>query len=343
MGNFLSGTYSDSDKESYNTPPESLEMESDPEYDDDPNAPELSEDDHKHEEEVQELLNRPENNTVMSLSGLLNVPDLLKLNTSGQHTNKSDVEDSDKTSDIQPSVEDLLEKSLLSDNQLYLEKIELGRKISTILDKGVIQEESLTKERKLALDLHRRQESRCNISTVQLRPWQEEALKLINSPSERQVIWIVGCQGYEGKSWFQNYVEGYFGYNRVARVDLRIKHANVCNVLKKRSLATVDIFLFNDSRSVSGEEINLYRILEDIKDGQATASKYDNDTLRFKIPNTVMVFSNSYPKLKKLSRDRWRIYNANKDRLRDVTSDVMKIRKDGYNPQNIDHLRKYDL
>ena len=103
------------------------------------------------------------------------------------------------------------------------------------------------------------------------------------------------------------------------------------------------VFLFNDSRSVSGEEINLYRILEDIKDGQATASKYDNDTLRFKIPNTVMVFSNSYPKLEKLSRDRWRIYNANKDRLRDVTSDVMKIRKDGYNPQNIDHLRKYDL
>ena len=157
------------------------------------------------------------------------------------------------------------------------------------------------------------------------------------------MIWIVGCKGYEGKSWFQNYVEGYFGYQRVARIDLRIKHANVCNVLTKRTLATVDIFLFNDSRSVSGEEINLYRILEDIKDGQATASKYNNDTLRFKIPNTVMVFSNGYPKIKKLSRDRWRIYNANKDRLREVTAEVMKIRKDGYNPQNIDHRRKYDL
>ena len=140
-----------------------------------------------------------------------------------------------------------------------------------------------------------------------------------------------------------NYVEAYFGYQRVARIDLRIKHANVCNVLTKRTLATVDIFLFNDSRSVSGEEINLYRILEDIKDGQATASKYNNDTLRFKIPNTVMVFSNGYPKIKKLSRDRWRIYNANKDRLREVTAEVMKIRKDGYNLHNIDHRRKYDL
>ena len=238
---------------------------------------------------------------------------------------------------------DLLEKSLLSDNQLYLEKIELGRNISTILDKGTIQEESLTKERKLALDIFRKQEPRCDISAMHLRPWQEEALELCDSPSERQVIWIVGCQGYEGKSWFQNYVEAYFGYQRVARVDLRIKHANVCNVLKKRSLATVNIFLFNDSRSVSGEEINLYRILEDIKDGQATASKYDNNNIRFKTPNTVMVFSNGYPKVKKLSRDRWRIYNANKDRLREVTAEVMKIRKDGYNPQNIDHRRKYDL
>ena len=147
----------------------------------------------------------------------------------------------------------------------------------------------------------------------------------------------------EGKSYFQSYVEAYFGYHRVARVDLRIKHANVCNVLKKRSLATADIFLFNDSRSVSGEELNLYRILEDIKDGQATASKYDNNNIRFKTPNTVMVFSNDYPKVNKLSRDRWQIYNANQDRLNDVTLQVMKMRKGGYNVQNIDHLKKHSL
>ena len=81
---------------------------------------------------------------------------------------------------------------------------------------------------------------------MQLRPWQEDALKLIDTPSERQVIWIAGRQRYEGKSWFQNYIQAYFGYQRAARCDLRIKHADVCNVLKKRSLATVDIFLFND-------------------------------------------------------------------------------------------------
>ena len=238
---------------------------------------------------------------------------------------------------------DDLRERLSRNNQRYLEKIELGKNISTILDEGVVQEDSLSKEDKSALEIYRRQEPRCDISTVQLRAWQEDALKLIDSPSERQVIWISGRQGYEGKSWFQNYIQAYFGYHRVARCDLRIKHANVCNVLKKRSLATANIFLFNDARSVSGDEINLYRILEDIKDGQATASKYDNNNIRFKTPNTVMVFSNGYPKLGKLSRDRWRIFNANQDRLHDVTLQVMNMKKDGYNPQNVDHLGKYKL
>ena len=246
-------------------------------------------------------------------------------------------------SDTQPLDEENLRENLLRDNQLHLGKIELGKNISSIMDEGIVREESLTKERKLALDLYRRQEPRFDISVVQLRPWQEEALKLFDYPSERQVIWITGRQGYEGKSYFQSYVESYFGYHRVARVDLRIKHANVCNVLKKRSLATADIFLFNDSRSVSGEELNLYRILEDIKDGQATASKYNNNNIRFKTSNTVMVFSNGYPKTQNLSRDRWQIYNANQDRLNNVTLQVMKMRKDGYNVQNVDHLKKHNM
>ena len=96
MGNYLSGTHSDSDEESYDTPPESLDTESDPEYDNnDPNAPELSEDDLTQDEDIKELLNRPENHTAVSIGSLLNFPDLLQLNTSGQDTNNSEAENSD--------------------------------------------------------------------------------------------------------------------------------------------------------------------------------------------------------------------------------------------------------
>ena len=246
---------------------------------------------------------------------------------------------------IEASVFDVenLREDLLKDNQLYIEKIELGKKIALIIDEGMVREESLTRDRKQALDLYRKQRPRFDVMNVELRPWQEQAIELIENPSERQVIWITGRQGNEGKSWFQCYMESYFGFHRVVRVDLRIKHASVCNVFKKRSLGSIDVFLFNDSRSVSGEEINLYRILEDIKDGQATASKYDNDNIQFKTPNTVMVFSNRYPRTQKLSSDRWVIYNANQDGLNNATLQVMKMRKDGYNAQNTDHLKKHSL
>ena len=165
-----------------------------------------------------------------------------------------------------------LETEMLKDNQKYLEMIEHGKDIATIIDKGIVREESLTKERKYVLDLYRKQRPRFDIANMELRTWQEQALTIIEKPTERQVIWITGRQGNEGKTWFQCYVEAYFGFHRVVRIDLRIKHANVCQVLKKRSLGSIDIFLFNDARSVNDEEFNLYRILEDIKDGQATTN-----------------------------------------------------------------------
>ena len=50
---------------------------------------------------------------------------------------------------------DDLRELLLKDQQRYLKQIELGRNISHILDEGVIQEESLTLDNKLALDIYR--------------------------------------------------------------------------------------------------------------------------------------------------------------------------------------------
>ena len=209
-------------------------------------------------------------------------------------------------------------KEMMEENQQYIAKIELGRMVAAIIDEENIYEESLSKEKQESLLLFRRQQPRFDIVDAELRSWQQDAMKYFESPTERQVIWIRGNNGNEGKSWFQNYVQAFFGYHRVCRLDLRIKHANICNVLKKRTLGTIDIFMFNDSRSVSGEDLNLYRILEDLKDGQATTSKYDNDNIRFKTPNTVMVFSNYYPDLKKLSKDRWILLHPNKDGLKDV-------------------------
>ena len=210
--------------------------------------------------------------------------------------------------------EDDLEVHMLQDNQDYLNKIELGKQISIIIGKGVVKEESLSRSRKEALDLYRKQIPIRNMEQVELRSWQEQ-LMVVAIPTEREVIWIQGVRGNEGKTWFQNYLASFYGHARVVRLDLKMKTANVLHALTKRPLSTTDIFLFNEPRAVNNEACN-YSILESIKDGTAVSSKYNNDIVTFKVPNAVIVFSNSIPQMNQLSRDRWRIFRITKAGLK---------------------------
>ena len=82
------------DKDLYETPSKTLDTESETKYDDNPNAPEISEDDLENKSEVKELLNNPENDTVLDLHKFLNTPDILDLKT-GQDTSNSDSEQSE--------------------------------------------------------------------------------------------------------------------------------------------------------------------------------------------------------------------------------------------------------
>ena len=114
-------------------------------------------------------------------------------------------------------------RDMVRDFQQYLQEIELGKTISSILDEGEFSEQSLTKGRKSALDLYRKKRPRFDIGGVELWSWQAQAFKLIESPSERQVMWITGRKG-EGKSMLQRYIETYYGFHRVFCEDLRVKH-----------------------------------------------------------------------------------------------------------------------
>ena len=103
-----------------------------------------------------------------------------------------------------PSILDLrnLEEQLLRDNQIYLDKIELGTQIAIIIGKGTVREESLANHHKEALELYRKQKPRIDIQSIQLRPWQHELLLEV-TPSQRHVIWIWGSRGNEGNHGFK--------------------------------------------------------------------------------------------------------------------------------------------
>ena len=203
---------------------------------------------------------------------------------------------------------DDLRSRLRKDKRKHAEKVELGREIEAIINDGDASEESLTKENKNALDLFRKQKMLVNVSSTSLRPWQKELLEKLKQPSDREVIWVCGMDGNEGKSFFQAYVESWFGYARVARSDLRNRPGDVLHALAKRPLTSTDIFLFNLTRANEKEDAVSYTVIESLKDGYATTTKYNSTVIRFKTPNVVAVFANELPDFSQLSLDRWTCY-----------------------------------
>ena len=80
------------------------------------------------------------------------------------------------------------------------------------------------------------------------------------------------------------------------------------------ALDTLDTFLFYDARS-GQRDLRYYDVLELIKDGHATASRYSSEILRFRTPNSMAIFSNADPDRSQLSKNRWKVFYINKDGL----------------------------
>ena len=150
-------------------------------------------------------------------------------------------------------------------------------------------------------------------------------MAFINVPTQRQVIWIVGKNGNEGKTFMQNYIRYHFGERRVVMTDIAGRRKDIAHFLSKLPLECKDIFLFNHPASASNSVA--YDLLEAIKDGRLLSHKYNTNTLSFKTPNTVMVFSNNHPDRSALKKDRWRIYEIREEELNDETRKSNSVKK----------------
>jgi hypothetical protein len=210
-----------------------------------------------------------------------------------------------------------LRKAIVKDEQEYKQKIEIGREVYLFIDEAKILQESLSKERQAALDLYIKQKQRLD-QDITLKPWQEELMSYIK-PTDREVIWVIGINGNEGKTWFQQFLKERYGWSKaVTGMDIKAKTSSLCHALRKRSLVTTDIFLFNVGKANTEADVN-YDVLEKIKDGHIFASKYDSTELQFKTPNIVIVFSNDKPKINQLAVDRWKIFVIHDNELTDYT------------------------
>ena len=100
-------------------------------------------------------------------------------------------------------------------------------------------------EYKEPLELYMKQKRNIDPKDVKLRSWQESLLNYIKS-TDREVIWVQGGKCNEGKSWFQEFKESKFGWSRViCGMAMKLKKLSICPALRKRSLMTTNVFLFD--------------------------------------------------------------------------------------------------
>ena len=214
--------------------------------------------------------------------------------------------------------EEAIIKTLKMDDAEYKNTLELGRMIVEKAKSLGIAEESLRSEYKKAKELYLKHEKNVDIENVILRSWQDSLLQYLK-PSNREIIWVIGRKGNEGKTWFQEYMESKYGWGKViCGMDIKLKKSTICHVLSKRSLMSTEIFLFDVGKAFTYDGVN-YELLEKIKNGRVLASKFDSKELKFKTPNIVVVFTNEAPEVKQLSKDRWKIFQIRDDDLIDAT------------------------
>ena len=121
-----------------------------------------------------------------------------------------------------------LRKHLIKVENEYQEKLELGKEIYEMLGEGVVPYQALTRDMKEAVNLYiEKQADFRDVGNVELKPWQNELMKYIQ-PHDYEIIWVVGKDGNEGKSWFQKYVKSVFGTRKVGSgIDFKSNSASI--------------------------------------------------------------------------------------------------------------------
>lgn len=132
--------------------------------------------------------------------------------------------------------------------------------------------------------------------------WSRElSEELSGVPSAREVIWIVGRTGGEGKSTF---CRGYKSDGeRHGYVVTGGQHADIYYAYDYEP-----VVFFDWPRDK--QDSFPYAVVENFKNGYFLSTKYEVRKVRFRTPH-VVVFANFFPDLDKLSADRWKIKEIN--------------------------------
>jgi len=134
---------------------------------------------------------------------------------------------------------------------------------------------------------------------IPLPGWQSLLVEVLRQPIDRRKIhWYWSSGGNLGKSHFANHYQP-----TTSTVITGGKHADIYYSLSTK-IHKCDVVFFDYARTLA--ETIPYSVMECLKNGRFTSSKYESRTLCFN-PVHVVVFSNNAPDLNAMSIDRWNI------------------------------------
>lgn len=165
-------------------------------------------------------------------------------------------------------------------------------------------------------------------SLENMYPWQNDMYTFLQTfPPERDVYWIADIQGKQGKNTFIDYMCDNFP-DKCIEISISGQLNNIQNMLIgaiKNGWCGDTIFI-NCERSGGVDKANIYRLIEQWKDGKVSSSMYKGFHMSQKPAFHVMVFANEYPKVHEITNDRWKIFKIENKESRYVDfHDVQRL------------------
>lgn len=146
-----------------------------------------------------------------------------------------------------------------------------------------------------------------------LRAWQQEVVTLLFLQDDRTVLWVVGSEGNDGKTWLGKYL-------------VTTKNAFYVNGGKNADIAYAyqgqEYVVFDYTRQQEG--VTNYSIIEMFKNGLIFSPKYESMMKSYPAAK-VIVFSNWQPDKSQLSEDRWHVFVIKRANEDDEKSDTIPI------------------
>lgn len=145
------------------------------------------------------------------------------------------------------------------------------------------------------------------------RPFQQMIVDILSEePDNRSIYWFYEPTGNAGKSSFAKHLklknDNIQSYTGKAN-DIKCALANYLyggnTDPNAKMVRQLDAALFDYPRT--SEQWISYQVLEEIKNGDCFSGKYNSKGLLFNPPH-VIVTSNFLPKIKSMSKDRWKVY-----------------------------------